>query len=385
MQRTLYKILILLFILFGCNSNKVENEKKSIEELNKNIKNQDNKLLFVSKKQFDYGKMILGSIEDKLFPVLIKTSGLIDVPPQNKAVVYAQMGGYIKNTPLLIGDKIHRGQALVTLENPDFIRIQQEYMELNEQLIYLKSEFERQKTMFAENITSQKNFLQSQSIYKAAKARHNGLRKQLEMLHIAPASVAAGNISTIVTVNAPITGNISKINVTQGTYVSPASVILEIINNNNLHIELSVFEKDILNLQKGQKINFKIPESSNQIYEAKIHLIGTVIEDNSRTIKVYGDIKNKDATNLITGMFVEASIVISSSIEKSLPETAVVVSEKDYNVLKLVKKNDEGYYFDVISVKVGKTNNKFVSLKSFKGIKDTDKILIKGAFNLIGE
>ncbi len=63
---------------------------------------------------------------------------MIDVPPENRAVINATMGGYIKTTPLLIGDNVRKGQALVTIENPEFVRLQQEYMEVNEQLTYLQ-------------------------------------------------------------------------------------------------------------------------------------------------------------------------------------------------------------------------------------------------------
>ena len=71
------------------------------------------------------------------------------------------MGGYIKKTPLLIGDVVKKGQLLVTIENPDFITLQQEYMEVKQQLVYLASEYDRQKTMREENITSQKSFSKS--------------------------------------------------------------------------------------------------------------------------------------------------------------------------------------------------------------------------------
>ena len=86
---------------------------------------------------------------------------------------------------------------LVTIENPEFVNMQQEYMEVHGQLGYLKSEYERQQTMFAENISSQKSFLKAESDYKTAVAKYNGLRKQLTMLNISPVQVEAGSISTV--------------------------------------------------------------------------------------------------------------------------------------------------------------------------------------------
>ncbi|MDB9874526.1 HlyD family secretion protein, partial [Flavobacteriaceae bacterium] len=196
MNRIIYNITILsmIFTLNSCGDKEVKNKQVEIQD-----SISDNRI-FVSKAQFEHSNMTLGSIEEKPFPVTIKTNGMIDVPPENRAVVNAIMGGTIKTTPLLIGDKVRKGQALVTIENPEFVHMQQEYMEVNAQLSYLKSELDRQQTMVAEKITSQKSFLQAESAYKMAKARYNGLRKQLQMLNISPLKVEAGNISSVVTI-----------------------------------------------------------------------------------------------------------------------------------------------------------------------------------------
>lgn len=381
MQRIIYKLIALSVLLsfFSCGNKEAESEQTEMQ--NETVKDTR---IFVTKVQFDRSKMTFGTLEEKPFPVTVKATGMIDVPPENRAVVNATMGGYIKTTPLLIGDKVRKGQALVTIENTEFVTLQQEYMEVNEQLTYLKAEYERQKTMRAENITSQKSFLQAESTFKTAKARHNGLRKQLQMLNISAARVEAGNISSVVTIYAPISGSITKVNVTKGTYVSPATAIMEIIDNEHIHLELSVFEKDIMKLKKGQLINFKIPESSTETYKGEVHLIGTVIEDN-RTIKVHGHLENESEANFLTGMFVEAAIVTKSAFAKALPETAIVTSEDNAFVLKLVEENEKGYYFEQTPVKLGSTYDRSVSLTEYGNITMTDKVLTRGAFNLIAD
>lgn len=380
MQHIRYKIafLSMMLVLHSCGDKESKTETADAQDETADTR------IFVSKAQFKGSTMTLGAIEQKAFPVLVKTNGMIDVPPENRAVVNATMGGYIKTTPLLIGDKVRKGQALVTIENPEFVGIQQEYMEVNEQLTYLKSEFERQKTMRAENITSQKSFLQAESTYKTALARHLGLRKQLQMLNISPASVAAGAISSIVTIYAPITGSITKVNVTRGTYVSPATAILEIIDNDHIHLELSVFEKDIMQLKKGQPIDFKIPESSAATYKAKVYLIGTVIEEN-RTIKVHGHLDDESGANFLTGMFVEAAIVTESAFAKALPETAIVSLEESYVVLQLDETTDDGYFFKPVEVKVGSSYEGYTALTSPDQLTETDRILTSGAFNLVAD
>ncbi len=169
---------------------------------------------------------------------------------------------------------------------------------------------------------------------------YTGFERQLQMLHISPTKVAEGTISSIVTIFAPISGSITKVNVTKGSYVSPATSILEIIDNEHVHLELSVFEKDIMAVKKGQEIDFKIPEASEEIFKANVYLVGAVMEEN-RTIKVHGHLKDESKNNFLTGMFVTADIITSSKSENAIPSQAVVFIEEVPYVLVLEKKEGD--------------------------------------------
>lgn len=369
----IYTTLVLLLFINCANSEKASDSPVS-QDTDERIR--------ISKIQFEQNKMALGSIEQQAFPLSISVNGMIDVPPENRAVVNTTMGGYIKTTPLLEGDAVKKGESLVTLENPEFVTMQQDYMEIKEQLNYLKAEFDRQKTMLEENITSQKSYLQAESSYKTAIAKYNGLRKQLTMLNISPSRVENGEITSIITLYAPIDGSITKVNVSKGTYVSPATSIMEIIDNAHIHLELSVFEKDIMKVKKGQKIAFKIPEASKETYQAEVHLVGTTLNEN-RTIKVHGH-PIDDSTHFLTGMFVNADIIIAESSANVLPESAIVEIENEFYVLILDESNDTDYFFNQVKVDIGNTVNGYTELKTNTVIKATDQLLVKGAFGLIG-
>ncbi|WP_299120961.1 efflux RND transporter periplasmic adaptor subunit [uncultured Winogradskyella sp.] len=372
-MKPIYKIVVLSSVLtiLGCrNSN---NETKI------NSQQTDDRII-VSKEQFKQNNMQLGSIEDEAFPMSIKVNGMIDVPPENKAVVNSITGGYIKTIPLLVGDVVKKGQKLVTIENPEFVEMQQEYMEIKEQLNYLKSEYERQSIMFKENIISQKVFLKAESEYKTATAKYNGLRKQLTLLNINPTSVEQGNITSVVNLYAPIGGSITEVNVSKGTYVSPSTSILEIIDNSHIHIELSVFEKDILNIKKDQKISFSIPEASEKSYEAIVHLVGTSIDEN-RTIKVHAHPLD-ESQHFLTGMFVNAKIITDTRNSIALPEDALVESDDNYYALLLDEETNDSYFFKQVKIKKGTSYNGFSEIND-TNLNSTDKFLVNGAFNLI--
>ena len=372
-MKYLYIILFSL-VLVSCGSSEKNNESVNEESLNPNE-------IIISQSQFTSENMQLGKLEKQSFSQTIKATGMIDVPPQNKALVSAYLGGYITKTPLLIGDKVKKGQVLVTIENPKFVEIQQEYLEVSEQLSYLKSEFNRQKTHFDENISSQKNFLKAESTYKSSPAHCNGLRKKLQMLNINPLSVEKGIITSSLNIYSPIEGHITKVNVSNGTYVTPADVIMEIVDTDHIHLELSVFEKDILNIKKGQNILFKIPEASNETFEAEVHLVGTTIDENSRIVKVHGHLNDESKANFIVGMFVEADIIMNSKNSFALPKDAVIEIGENYFSLVLNKQENNNFYFEKIKLDIDEQNEIFVSVLNSEALINKD-ILTRGGFML---
>ncbi len=375
-MKNIYSLIFSLALVACGNSEK--NNETAVEAPSNSHE------ITITQSQFTSEHMQLGKLEAHLFNDVIKTSGMIDVPPHNKASISAFMGGYITKTPLLIGDKVKKGQLLVTLENPEFVEMQQQYLEISEQLNYLKSEFTRQKTLFDEKITSQKNFLKAESTYKSSLAQYNGLRKKLNMMRINPVAVEQGQITSTVNLYSPIDGFVTKVNISNGAYVSPADVILEILDTNHIHIELSVFEKDILKVKKGQKIAFKIPEASKETFEAEVHLVGTTIDETNRSVKVHAHIINEDQANFIVGMFVEAEIITTASTHLALPNSAILEMDDSFYALVLNKKENNNLHFKKIKLDLGTQNEDFTAiLNSDKLINKA--LLAKGGFMLLND
>lgn len=369
-----YILMFTALILWGCNNDKKEDSIASVPE-------GENELIHVSKAQFEGAKMEISGLVEKPFAQTVHTNGVIDVPPQNIAVINSFSGGYIKNTSLLVGDKVMKGDRLVILENPEFISMQQSYLETAEQLTYLKSEYERQKTMLEDNITSKKSFLKAESEYKMAVGRSNSLKKSLQMININPASVLKGNIVSQVNIYSPIDGYITKVNVNTGSYVSPADKIMEIMNTDHIHLELKIFEKDLLQLKKGQEILFKVPEASQQIFKGYVHLVGTKIDPNTRIAMIHGHIDENDETHFAAGMFVEADIITGSSSHLALPEDAVVELEGKTYVLLVESESTEGYELHPLEVKVERNYKGFTTFKTELPL--DGKFLTKGGFVLL--
>ena len=367
--------LSLALLLSACGESTNKDTETSVATLEANA-------VELSKAQFDGDLMQLGTLTEQSFPLVVQSTGMIDVPPQSRAVISSFAGGYVVKTPLLIGNLVRKGQVLATLENPEFVEMQQQYLEASEQLTYLKSEFERQKTLFDEQITSQKNFLKAESEYKGTMALYNGLKKKLQMLNINIASVEAGNITSEIALYAPIHGSVTKMNISKGTYVSPADEIMEIINTDHIHLELSVFEKDVMKIKEGQKIIFKIPETGDENFEAEVHLVGTSIDLTNRTVKVHGHLLDDANHNFAVGMFVDAQIITESSKKLALPDDAIISIDDSHYVLLNTSKG-ETYHFSRKEVTVGSSYNGYTLIMNAGDFRENDLFLVSGAFNLI--
>ena len=334
----------------------------------------------ITKQQFDNEKMEIGSIAEHPFLSVVNTNGIIDVPPENRASVSTFVSGYVTKIPLLIGDFVKKGQFVAQLTNTEIIDIQQNYLEVASQNRFLKNEFERQKTLFNEQISSEKKYLRAESSYQSNLAIYNGLRKKLEMLRINPADVEKGDMSASINLYAPIEGYITKVMTSTGTFVSSASEILEIVNTNHIHLELNIFEKDILNIKKEQKIKFKVSEAAEAYFDATVYLVGTIINEN-KTVKVHGHIDDEKQP-YIPGMFVEAKIIFESSSEFGLPNSAIHFEENQTFIYVVKSQKNEKTIFEKVMVTSGKKDEKHTQIINFDDFKNK-KILLKGGFMLI--
>ena len=157
--------------------------------------------------------------------------------------------------------------------------------------------------------------------------------------------------------------------------MAPSDVILEIVDTNYLHLNLSIFEKDILHVKQGQNISFTIPEASNEQFNSKVQLVGKSIESKDRTISLFGTLNPKDKSKLLSGMFVEAGIVINSKKGFGIPVDALITDNNKYFVL-LLKENKGSYVFKKTLVSIGEKNEEFVEIVPNETLNINSKIFI---------
>jgi len=383
-------LIVPMLPLFGCNNNKEaapaarqgSDSAKTEKPIGK---------LELTPEQIKAVGIEIGPIEQKNLHAVVKASGQLAVPPQNKADVNVLIGGIIRSIRVLEGQAVKKGQILATLENTDLIKLQQEYLTVKNQFAYTRDELTRQKELSEANAGTGKNLQQVQANYNAETAKILTLERQLQQLGIDPVGVAGGHIVSQVSVPAPIAGTIGHITVNTGTFAETGKPLMQIIDNSQIHCDLTVYEKDLFKVKVGQKVNFILTNQNNQLIQGKIYGINKSFEDDSKGIIVHAIIEGANTYKLIPGMYVTALIDVGHQQTMAAPVDALVRSEgKDYIFLVDSEKGENGkagrpIAFKKVEVVAGESELGYVQITPLANLSDSTWIVKKGAFYLLSK
>lgn len=187
----------------------------------------------------------LGKIEMKDLTSLVKANGVLSVPNNRKATVTSLYGGVIKTLNVQIGDHVRKGQVIASINNPEYIQLQEQYLTVNSRIAFAEQEYRRQRELFDNDAGAKKNLQSSDAELKSLRTQRSSLQRQLQLMGISPGKVSNGNLRSGLVITSPISGTVSSINAQIGSYVDVASPVLDIIDNSSIHLDLQVFEKDL--------------------------------------------------------------------------------------------------------------------------------------------
>ena len=360
---------LLLSLVIACSSKTKETETETATVIEK--------VVTLTPEQLKNVSLEVALPESRTLSATLKVNGKIDVPTQNLVSISMQMGGYLKNTKLLPGMFVKKNTVIATMEDQQYIQLQQEYLTTLAQLNYAEKEYQRQKNLNQSQASSDKVFQQAEAEFKNLKITKNALAEKLRLIHINPNALSENNISKSVTIVSPINGYVSKVNVNIGKYVSPTDVLFELINPDDIHLNLKVFEKDITQLYVGQKLYAYSNSNPDEKHECKIILISQDISDNEHSAQVTCRFSQYDK-KLLPGMYMNADIELKNAAQLSIQKEAVVTfEEKEYVFIK--KGNNQ---YEMTEVILGITENNFVAITNSEVLKDKE-IVIKGAYTLL--
>lgn len=366
---TLSFLLLGTLSLVQCNKNNEMTPEKTIASGNENI-------VTLTDAQLKNAPIETTQLSMQNISTVLKLNGVIDVPPQNLVSVSIPLGGYLKSTGLLPGMPVTKGKVIAVIENPLFIQLQQDYLMAQSKMHFAELDYKRQKTLNQSQASSDKVMQQAQSEMNNQRIMMNSLAEQLRLINIQPETLKSGNIRKSVPVYSTINGFVSKVNVNIGKYVNPSEVLFELINPDDIHLNLKVYEKDLERLKKGQRFVAYTNAEPNKKYHGEILLISKDIASGG-IAEVHCHFDAYDHS-LIPGMYMNAEIETSTSFSNAVPEESVVSYEgKDFVFVENKKQT-----YQLTPVSVGEMENGFVQILNFNDF-NGKKIVTKNAYALL--
>ncbi len=364
-----YIIILSSFVLlYACGS------KQTTEQTTDNAVVKET-VITLTDAQLKNSQLQIGKLEERNISSIIKVNGKIDVPPQNMVSVSMPLGGYLKTTKLLPGMHVGKGEVIATMEDLQYIQLQQEYLTAKSKVVFAEAEYNRQKELNQSKATSDKVFQQAQMDYNTQKIALSALSEKLKLININPQSLSENTLSKAVNIYSPIDGFVSKVNVNIGKYVNPADILFELVNTSDIHLNIKVFEKDLEKLAIGQKV-MAYNNQSDKKHPCEIILISQDLTP-ERTAEVHCHFLDYDKT-LLPGMYMNADIEVKSNHVLTLPEEAIVSFEgKEY---VFVTEKEKTYI--LMEVKTGSKENGFIEIVNGEKISQKS-IVTKGAYTLL--
>jgi cobalt-zinc-cadmium efflux system membrane fusion protein len=332
----------------------------------------------LSAAQVEKAQIRTDLMEQKTIHQEIVVNGVVDVPPQNMVSVSFPMGGYLRSTKLLPGMYVRKGEVIGLMEEHSLVQLQQDYLVTQARLAYLEKEYERQRELNEGKVNADKTLQQAEADYQSHKVMLKGYAEKLRLIGINPDNLTEATISRQVPLYSPTNGYVSKVKVNVGKYVQPIDVLFELINPDDIHAALTIFEKDLGKVRIGQKVKIYFVDEPEKEYTGEVILVNKNVDENRAAI-AHCHFLTKPG-QLLPGMFLNARIEASQASGPAVPEGAVLRYQNKTYVF--VETEPNTYLMQEITI--GERDAGYVSVLEGALQLKGKKVVVANAYTLLG-
>ncbi len=346
----------------------------------------------LSEKQVQAVDLKMGEAIDRMMDATIQAKGELVLRAQNMGEVASLMGGVVKAIYVKEGELVAKGQVVALVENTDVVSLEREYYSATKECELALADMERQKTLAQSGAGVKKNLQQAQKEYKVAQANLVGIGKQLQQMGISTAAVAKGKFTTAFPLRAPISGTVSQMTASLGSYADMQTPLMKIRNTQQVECDLNIFEKDLQKVKVGNKVYLSLTNQPGVKLVGHVYGMNQYFNDGSKSVAVHVklDASSFSASgvhgkpHLFDGMFVSGQIATGSQQCIALPSKAIVSTDGKQYVFALNGTPKKGQYsFSRHEVITGATDGEYTEVKLCKHLKaEGKKIVTENAYYL---
>ncbi len=338
----------------------------------------------LSEKQVKAVDLKMGEAEEREMDAMLHANGSLVLRAQDLGNVASLMGGIVKNVYVKEGQTVSRGQIVATVENTDVVTLQREYYSAYKECEMARLELERQKTLASAGAGIKKTLQQSEKNYKVAQANLLGTGRQLQQMGISTKEVAKGKFTTVFPLRAPISGTVSDMQASLGSYADMQTPLMKIRNNHAVECDLNVFEKDIAKVKVGDQVLVSLTNQPGVNVSGRVYGMNQYLNKGTKSVAVHVKLNAKRGAKLFEGMYVSGQIATGRQLCMTLPDKAIVSADGKQYVFALNQQHSKGgtYSFSRHEVTTGVSNNGYTEVALCKHLKKGQKIVTDNAFYL---
>lgn len=379
-MKVLKTALLYVFLTFvSCNDSKESGEQQETAT----PVTASAKEVMLSQQQYDALGIKTDTLSTRLMTGFIEANGELEIPPQNEASVTPVIGGNVAGIRVIEGEQVQRGTVLATIEHPEIIKVQTDYINAVNNLNFQQKEFARQKKLYDAGVGSGETFQRAEAEFENARGLVAGMEAQLKQLNVNPANVKNGIIQQRISLLSPIDGAVEAVNVKTGQFVQSQTNMFEIINTAHIHVDLLVFEKDVASVKEGQKVYFTVESLPDTELTAEILSISKNFDQEQKALHIHAEIKNRPE-NLVPGMYVRGKIAIDNKRSTVLP-LAAIAKDGDKSFAFTAEEEGEAWSFKPVEVVPGTEENEWIEISLLEDLPKDTKFAYNNAYYLMAE
>lgn len=338
----------------------------------------------LSEKQVKAVDLKMGEAQEREMDAMLHVNGSLVLRAQDMGNVSSLMGGIVKNVYVKEGQMVSRGQVVATIENTDVVTLQREYYTAYKESEMARLELDRQKTLASAGAGIKKTLQMSEKNYKVALANLLGTGRQLQQMGISTKEVAKGKFTTVFPLRAPISGTVSDMQASLGSYADMQTPLMKIRNNHAVECDLNVFEKDIAKVKVGDQVLVSLTNQPGVNVSGRVYGMNQYLNIGTKSVAVHVKLDAKRGAKLFEGMYVSGQIATGRQLCMTLPDKAIVSADGKQYVFALNQQHSKGgtYSFSRHEVTTGVSNNGYTEVALCKHLKKGQKIVTDNAFYL---
>lgn len=338
----------------------------------------------LSEKQVKAVDLKMGEAQEREMDAMLHVNGSLVLRAQDMGNVSSLMGGIVKNVYVKEGQMVSRGQVVATIENTDVVTLQREYYTAYKESEMARLELDRQKTLASAGAGIKKTLQISEKNYKVAQANLLGTGRQLQQMGISTKQVAKGKFTTVFPLRAPISGTVSDMQASLGSYADMQTPLMKIRNNHAVECDLNVFEKDIAKVKVGDQVLVSLTNQPGVNVSGRVYGMNQYLNKGTKSVAVHVKLDAKRGAKLFEGMYVSGQIATGRQLCMTLPDKAIVSADGKQYVFALNQQHSKGgtYSFSRHEVTTGVSNNGYTEVALCKHLKKGQKIVTDNAFYL---